>query len=299
MVVNLQMYPYMDKSWMSGLTAPESVEHFKLYKQYLTLPSPHPMPPQHFHPSLSPHLSPSSPQQVSSTCYSPMTPPISSPEGYSSGVKSEPADSSKNSAIPWSNTAPFLTHISATEQRERTANSEEERVLFVLDPPKKGRYDTKINFPNGSESHLELSRANFRKKIAPVKEEPTEVFQQDTTNIDLLSVDSDSVSVSTDINIDNDLEEFEIDLEKSPNPCKSEPKKSAKKRTSRPAPVEVQKRRRLAANARERRRMHSLNLAFDELRKVLPSMGKEQVLSKYEALMLAQSYITELYQLLK
>lgn len=60
----------------------------------------------------------------------------------------------------------------------------------------------------------------------------------------------------------------------------------------------VMKKRRLAANARERRRMQNLNGAFDRLRKVLPSLGNDRQLSKYETLQMAQTYINALYDLL-
>ena len=59
------------------------------------------------------------------------------------------------------------------------------------------------------------------------------------------------------------------------------------------------KRRRLAANARERRRMDLLNRGFDRLRHVLPGLGPQHQLSKYETLQMAQSYIAELAGLLK
>ena len=62
---------------------------------------------------------------------------------------------------------------------------------------------------------------------------------------------------------------------------------------------EVMKKRRLAANARERRRMDSLNVAFDELREVVPSFSNDRKLSKYETLQMAQSYINALNELLK
>lgn len=65
-----------------------------------------------------------------------------------------------------------------------------------------------------------------------------------------------------------------------------------------PAP-EILKRRRLAANARERRRMNSLNDAFDKLRDVVPSLGNDRKLSKYETLQMAQTYIAALNELLK
>ncbi|XP_042193610.1 protein atonal homolog 1-like [Callorhinchus milii] len=61
----------------------------------------------------------------------------------------------------------------------------------------------------------------------------------------------------------------------------------------------VQKQRRLAANARERRRMHGLNHAFDQLRNVIPSFNNDKKLSKYETLQMAQIYITALAELLQ
>ncbi|XP_061166098.1 neurogenin-1-like [Saccostrea echinata] len=73
----------------------------------------------------------------------------------------------------------------------------------------------------------------------------------------------------------------------------------AKKRTSVAPSKDVLKRRRLAANARERRRMESLNVAFDRLREVIPSAGEDQKLSKYETLQMAQSYIGALQELLE
>ncbi|XP_012885175.1 PREDICTED: protein atonal homolog 1 [Dipodomys ordii] len=59
----------------------------------------------------------------------------------------------------------------------------------------------------------------------------------------------------------------------------------------------VQKQRRLAANARERRRMHGLNHAFDQLRNVIPSFNNDKKLSKYETLQMAQIYINALSDL--
>ncbi|XP_067852006.1 transcription factor Atoh1-like [Heptranchias perlo] len=63
--------------------------------------------------------------------------------------------------------------------------------------------------------------------------------------------------------------------------------------------TEPPKHRRLAANARERRRMHGLNYAFDELRSVIPAYDNEKKLSKYETLQMAQIYIAELTELLQ
>ncbi|XP_014262518.1 protein atonal-like [Cimex lectularius] len=75
----------------------------------------------------------------------------------------------------------------------------------------------------------------------------------------------------------------------------SEEEEKKKKEVS---PV-VMKKRRLAANARERRRMQNLNKAFDRLRTVLPSLGNDRQLSKYETLQMAQTYINALYDLLQ
>uniref|UniRef100_A0A3P9HK83 Atonal bHLH transcription factor 1a n=1 Tax=Oryzias latipes TaxID=8090 RepID=A0A3P9HK83_ORYLA len=61
----------------------------------------------------------------------------------------------------------------------------------------------------------------------------------------------------------------------------------------------IQKQRRVAANARERRRMHGLNHAFDELRSVIPAFDNDKKLSKYETLQMAQIYINALAELLE
>lgn len=61
----------------------------------------------------------------------------------------------------------------------------------------------------------------------------------------------------------------------------------------------AQRRRRLAANARERRRMLGLNVAFDRLRSVIPNLESEKKLSKSETLQMAQIYIATLSELLQ
>lgn len=71
------------------------------------------------------------------------------------------------------------------------------------------------------------------------------------------------------------------------------------RKTVTPTSPTVLKKRRLAANARERRRMNGLNEAFDKLRDVVPPMGDEHKLSKFETLQMAQSYIRALRDLLE
>ncbi|CAO1420852.1 unnamed protein product [Diamesa serratosioi] len=74
--------------------------------------------------------------------------------------------------------------------------------------------------------------------------------------------------------------------------------KGGKKRKNKQIAPVVKKKRRLAANARERRRMQSLNDSFDRLRQYLPSLGNDRQFSKHETLQMAQSYITALSELL-
>ncbi|KAH1008911.1 hypothetical protein HUJ05_009405 [Dendroctonus ponderosae] len=76
-------------------------------------------------------------------------------------------------------------------------------------------------------------------------------------------------------------------------------KDSGKKPPTAPVGMEVMKKRRLAANARERRRMNSLNEAFDKLRDHVPSLGNDRKLSKFETLQMAQQYIAALHELLQ
>lgn len=83
--------------------------------------------------------------------------------------------------------------------------------------------------------------------------------------------------------------------EKSP---KSKKGKQKSQKTS-PASPNVVKKRRLAANARERRRMNGLNVAFNKLREVVPNLGDDQKLSKFETLQMAQTYIVALCDLLE
>ena len=65
-----------------------------------------------------------------------------------------------------------------------------------------------------------------------------------------------------------------------------------------PPSREVQRSRRTAANSRERRRMNSLNVAFDRLRDVVPSLSNDRKLSKYETLQMAQTYMIALQDIL-
>ena len=99
-------------------------------------------------------------------------------------------------------------------------------------------------------------------------------------------------SDSDEISSDQDTSPVIIHIA-SKNDCKTQ----RKRKTKQIAP-QVKKKRRLAANARERRRMQSLNEAFDRLRQYLPSLGNDRQFSKHETLQMAQSYISALCDLL-
>ncbi|KAE8626843.1 hypothetical protein XENTR_v10006780 [Xenopus tropicalis] len=89
-----------------------------------------------------------------------------------------------------------------------------------------------------------------------------------------------------------DDDEEEEDGEK---PKKRGPKK--KKMTK--ARLERFRVRRVKANARERTRMHGLNDALENLRRVMPCYSKTQKLSKIETLRLARNYIWALSDILE
>lgn len=96
---------------------------------------------------------------------------------------------------------------------------------------------------------------------------------------------------------DDDLDDDECgdDMEGGNKPKKRGPKK----RKMTPARMERSKVRRQKANARERTRMHDLNSALDNLRKVVPCYSKTQKLSKIETLRLAKNYIWALGEILR
>merc|ERR1712062_678668 len=73
--------------------------------------------------------------------------------------------------------------------------------------------------------------------------------------------------------------------------------RGGRKKSPRPPSPAILRQRRVAANARERRRMNGLNDAFERLREVVPSLGSDHKLSKFETLQMAQTYIGALANL--
>ncbi|KAG9477415.1 hypothetical protein GDO78_002682 [Eleutherodactylus coqui] len=107
--------------------------------------------------------------------------------------------------------------------------------------------------------------------------------------------DIDDDEGEDDDNDDDDDDEDDEDDDDDQKPKRRGPKK--KKMTK--ARVERFKMRRMKANARERNRMHGLNAALDNLRKVVPCYSKTQKLSKIETLRLAKNYIWALSEILR
>ncbi|XP_062893000.1 neurogenic differentiation factor 2 [Mobula hypostoma] len=94
---------------------------------------------------------------------------------------------------------------------------------------------------------------------------------------------------------DDEEEEEEVEEEEGARPRKRGPKR--RKMTK--ARLERFRLRRQKANTRERNRMHDLNSALDNLRKVVPCYSKTQKLSKIETLRLAKNYIWALSEILR
>ncbi|NXM56088.1 NDF4 factor, partial [Illadopsis cleaveri] len=93
-------------------------------------------------------------------------------------------------------------------------------------------------------------------------------------------------------------EEEEEEEEEGEKPKRRGPKKK-KMTKARLERLERFRARRVKANARERTRMHGLNDALDNLRRVMPCYSKTQKLSKIETLRLARNYIWALSEVLE
>lgn len=97
---------------------------------------------------------------------------------------------------------------------------------------------------------------------------------------------------------DIEEEEEEDDDEMGPNGENAPKRRGPKKKKMTKARQERFRARRVKANARERSRMHGLNDALDNLRRVMPCYSKTQKLSKIETLRLARNYIWALSEVL-
>ncbi|XP_043931196.1 neurogenic differentiation factor 1 [Protopterus annectens] len=129
------------------------------------------------------------------------------------------------------------------------------------------------------------------------QDEHEEAEKNDDEHDIIMRVDDSCIQNREDEEVEEDDDEDEEDEEEDGDqkPKRRGPKK--KKMTK--ARVERFKMRRMKANARERNRMHGLNAALDNLRKVVPCYSKTQKLSKIETLRLAKNYIWALSEILR
>ncbi|XP_029911064.1 neurogenic differentiation factor 4 [Myripristis murdjan] len=109
------------------------------------------------------------------------------------------------------------------------------------------------------------------------------------------------IRASTEMGSEDMEEEEEEDEEEEigPNGEKAPKRRGPKKKKMTKARQERFRARRVKANARERSRMHGLNDALDNLRRVMPCYSKTQKLSKIETLRLARNYIWALSEVLE
>ncbi|XP_031443236.1 protein atonal homolog 1b [Clupea harengus] len=151
--------------------------------------------------------------------------------------------------------------------------------------------------------HLNWSEENIRGRLAEELSDPSRLTRSDSrswltpttplhTYTSTAGVGSGQYGHTT---VDVSLENAMSGNEMSDNPFGIATDLSDRGDTTK-QPSGPQKHRRNAANARERRRMHGLNHAFDKLRSVIPS--NEKKLSKYDTLQMAQIYINELSEIL-
>ncbi|XP_034028274.1 neurogenic differentiation factor 4 [Thalassophryne amazonica] len=104
---------------------------------------------------------------------------------------------------------------------------------------------------------------------------------------------------SEDMEEEEEEEEEDGEEEIGPNGEKAPKRRGPKKKKMTKARQERFRARRIKANARERSRMHGLNDALDNLRRVMPCYSKTQKLSKIETLRLARNYIWALSEVLE
>ncbi|KAM3871676.1 neurogenic differentiation factor 4-like [Diretmus argenteus] len=109
------------------------------------------------------------------------------------------------------------------------------------------------------------------------------------------------IRMSTELGSEDMEEEEEEDEEEEigPNGERAHKRRGPKKKKMTKARQERVRVRRVKANARERSRMHGLNDALDNLRRVMPCYSKTQKLSKIETLRLARNYIWALSEVLE
>ncbi|XP_026523673.1 neurogenic differentiation factor 1 [Notechis scutatus] len=135
------------------------------------------------------------------------------------------------------------------------------------------------------------------------KEEDLETFQAEADVESLRNGEEEEDEEEDDLEEEEEAEEDEEEAEEEEEEGDEDDQKpkrrGPKKKKMTKARLERFKLRRMKANARERNRMHGLNAALDNLRKVVPCYSKTQKLSKIETLRLAKNYIGALSEILR
>lgn len=85
---------------------------------------------------------------------------------------------------------------------------------------------------------------------------------------------------------------------RSPGSCSSDGDSVQSDADSQDGCIRPVKVKRIAANSRERKRMHTVNSAFDQLRELVPTYPSNRKLSKIDTLRLACTYIQDLVSIL-
>lgn len=194
---------------------------------------------------------------------------------------------------------------------EATIHMEQSYDDQLSDGLKSPKSDSSIYSGSGSSSGYSPKSSNYYNDCYK-----TEMIPSPTSNSSIVSMDQMKYSTVPDFYTTYELPPTTSPLIPKPSPAlsakststitsvssaTSASKSATRKMKSTGSPkvtVEVMKKRRLAANARERRRMNSLNDAYEKLRDVLPNFGPDKKLSKFETLQMAQTYMNELKEIL-
>ncbi|NXH18025.1 NDF4 factor, partial [Bucco capensis] len=134
------------------------------------------------------------------------------------------------------------------------------------------------------------------KEMAELLNKPTWLEETLTSKEELK--DEENTQGSFGLIQEHDSMEEEEDEEEEDDEDKPK-RRGPKKKKMTKARLERFRARRVKANARERTRMHGLNDALDNLRRVMPCYSKTQKLSKIETLRLARNYIWALSEVLE
>ncbi|XP_043273907.1 basic helix-loop-helix transcription factor amos-like [Venturia canescens] len=174
----------------------------------------------------------------------------------------------------------------------KTPETYEREPYGILTPLTPQRYDPQRSIDHGASPRSTLYEENSTdyKPLVYCYETPPQEQRYSNENY------------TSQSNIENAQQNYwdpEANSQKILQSPTSSPKRGRRRSRDVPPSPSVLKRRRLAANARERRRMNGLNDAFDKLREVVPNLGADHKLSKFETLQMAQTYIAALCDLLE